>query len=1517
MRGVYRGCAIVALILIILSALAMQPVAGWAAPMDPTVAGPAGPAVPWPSVALSPSVSPSYVPAGATVTYQNVLTNSGDVAATGAWLAHTLPAGFTYVPGSARISWNGILMSNADPAISGRTLTWRGLTVPARRGDSFYGINTMVQERCAIGYIQWQLNHTRYLMGYHAYVKQLFYGINASFSDPLPCWTDFIIAAYERGLQPVIRLQGERDSSGWLKPRADWPGNYTSVAQAFARVASRLPRRDGYTLYLQIWNEPNLNLEWSGAANPTEYGQFLEQTAGAIRTMTGGDPRIVILNAPLSPGGDIHPTTFINEMFRAVPNSRWAFDRWASHAYPGNYPPELNIHNGRALNPLLTIDSYVPELQALAAWGRPYVPVFLSENGYALGQRVDWRYPAINEENRADYMQRAFRDYWQVWPELFGVASFQLSDPTGVWSAWNWVEGDNSLHAVYPAVLAIDKSNPYAASQIMVTFRAMAASWAGTFTSGVTAGADNTSIAPQNGVSPVVVYVPATATPTATATATSTPTATRTPTPTPTPTATATPAPTATATATTTATATPPPTATATPTPTATATATATATPTPTPAATETPTPTASVTVTTTPTPTATATATPTPTPAATETPTPTASVTVTATPTPTATATATPTVTATPTPSATASPTPPRTASPTITPVASLMRTLPVGQKPHGLAVDSLHGRVYVAHHNEPGVSVIDTMAAAVVDTVSLAGSAGGNGAAFDTTRGLLYVANKFTNDVARVAVYAGTAPVSLAVGAQPNGVAVDSATGIVYVANFADNTITLLHGPTAATIATVPGDGHPSFIALDPHRGRFYVTNHLGATVSVHNLATGALQKKIATGGGPYGIALDPARGRLYTANRDGVSVTIIDLTTDQVVKDMPLNCTPYQVAVNPLSGHLFVVCAQTQQMHIYDVDTTLWLAWVPVGRGAEEGIAVDLVTGRVYVSNGADDTVSVFQDNYALATATPTATVTATPTATATPTPTALATPTPTVTATAMPTKTPTPTATLTPEPTATATQPAATPTRTPTRMATSTASRTPTATPTPTRTPTPTLTPYKPGTADAYEPDDQPVEAKNLVAGQAAQQRTFHRPGDVDWARFEAVGGMLYAFTTTAAGGADPVLTVHGAGAAGQALPAAAEAPTLQPDGRSLWRAPVSGAYLLEIRDRNGQGGQGVRYTLALTAFAHRIYLPSIQTAEGPVGARVSGRAAALPLPDQPLTGVQALALDPRSGELYVVSQRTLTRYDPATGKILAQADIGREPGGVAFDPITQRIYVAGGEQAALLAFDAYTLRPVGRIAGLRQPGGVALAQDHVFVADTQAGIVHMAAADDLAVRATTTVGPGPYALAALPDLNRVFVALTGSDGIARLDSRTGALLGVTSLGGLGHPQGLAADADAGKIYALYLLSPRYRQIAVLDGRTGALEQIIPATLDRPLTFASALALDTGRRRLLVGDAGGVLAYDLNRQMWAAAPVADTSGSAPIFGLAVDAQRGVIFASGLADRAGRLLKTKDQP
>ena len=106
-----------------------------------------------------------------------------------------------------------------------------------------------------------------------------------------------------------------------------------------------------------------------------KYASFLVDVAEAIRSL--GDPRIIILNSALSPGGDYGYLAYIDAM-ATVPGAMDAFDVWASHPYPGNHPPEYNIHDGTATYRDATIDTYLLELERLTAHGRPGMQVLLT-----------------------------------------------------------------------------------------------------------------------------------------------------------------------------------------------------------------------------------------------------------------------------------------------------------------------------------------------------------------------------------------------------------------------------------------------------------------------------------------------------------------------------------------------------------------------------------------------------------------------------------------------------------------------------------------------------------------------------------------------------------------------------------------------------------------------------------------------------------------------------------------------------------------------------------------------------------------------------------------------------------------------------------------------------------------------------------------------------------------------------------------------------------------------------------
>lgn len=483
-----------------------------ASPMSP-----AAPAQAQSSLLLSAAVSPTSVQGGKEVTYTLIVQNGATWDGQGLSVAHTLPAGFTYVAGSTEIVLNNTVVSTANPAISGNKLTWANVPLTAARNSSHYGMHTFVQDRCQNDYINGQLDRVREAMGPGAYVKQLLYGITTGTSGAQACWVHFVNACYDRDLIPIVRLGGQHGGPYWVKPYSSSPGNYSQIAQAFARVVNDLPRRDGRPLYVEIWNEPNLDLEWSGQANAVEYAQFMVQTAAAIRALNR--PNTYILNGGLSPGGSgaNNHLTFIDAM-ATVPGAMQAFDIWSVHPYPGNRPPQLNLHEKSiSTHHDIAIDSYLLELQRLANHGRRGVRVLITETGYHLGAHNFPTFAAIDEHNRADYMMRAFRDYWVQWPEIMGVCPYQLVDPWGAWSVWDWLHTSGATRPQYDAVRGLNKTPSLVRSRLQVRFRARALDSSGTFASRVDVTSSNLGSATLTNTATVqVTSTQPTPTPTAT-----------------------------------------------------------------------------------------------------------------------------------------------------------------------------------------------------------------------------------------------------------------------------------------------------------------------------------------------------------------------------------------------------------------------------------------------------------------------------------------------------------------------------------------------------------------------------------------------------------------------------------------------------------------------------------------------------------------------------------------------------------------------------------------------------------------------------------------------------------------------------------------------------------------------------------------------------------------------------------------------------------------------------------------
>jgi DNA-binding beta-propeller fold protein YncE len=186
------------------------------------------------------------------------------------------------------------------------------------------------------------------------------------------------------------------------------------------------------------------------------------------------------------------------------------------------------------------------------------------------------------------------------------------------------------------------------------------------------------------------------------------------------------------------------------------------------------------------------------------------------------------------------------------------------------------------------------------------------------------------------------------------------------------------------------------PSKAAADSGEGRVYVSHHKeidngAAAIDSQTDEFLYYYTRMHASQGRYGLDVDPEQDRLFIAARDAGLIVIqpADLPNQepQTVKLDPPR-VPYVVAFNPATGHLFVTAADDNLVVVLDPDNIQWnvgrwlyvrgrpvfllsqtnAGWIkeiPVGSGAEEGIAVNPRTGYVYVTNADDDTVSVIRD------------------------------------------------------------------------------------------------------------------------------------------------------------------------------------------------------------------------------------------------------------------------------------------------------------------------------------------------------------------------------------------------------------------------------------------------------------------------------------------------------------------------------------------------------------------------
>ncbi len=227
----------------------------------------------------------------------------------------------------------------------------------------------------------------------------------------------------------------------------------------------------------------------------------------------------------------------------------------------------------------------------------------------------------------------------------------------------------------------------------------------------------------------------------------------------------------------------------------------------------------------------------------------------------------------------------------------------IPVGSGPVGVAVNPTTNRIYVNNFSwgSGSVSVIDGATNTEIDT----DADPGNGitripvgdrphlVAVNTITNRVYVANWGTNDVSVIDGASNTVVATIPVGTYPIGVAINPTTNRIYVSNsFLDiSDVSVIDGTTNTEIDTDgdPGNGitripvgsGPAGLSANPTTNRVYVANTQSDDVSVIDQASNTVVYTVSVGNRPYGVGVNPTTNRIYVTNVDSGSVTVMEET------------------------------------------------------------------------------------------------------------------------------------------------------------------------------------------------------------------------------------------------------------------------------------------------------------------------------------------------------------------------------------------------------------------------------------------------------------------------------------------------------------------------------------------------------------------------------------------------------------------------------------------------------------
>ena len=296
----------------------------------------------------------------------------------------------------------------------------------------------------------------------------------------------------------------------------------------------------------------------------------------------------------------------------------------------------------------------------------------------------------------------------------------------------------------------------------------------------------------------------------------------------------------------------------------------------------------------------------------------------------------------------------------------------LPAHSRKGGFDHAAVHyefSRLYVAHTSNDDVDVVDSASDRFLRSIH--GLKGVAGVLVSEERGLLFTANRGENTISIFSTGREEEVMRLSVGIRPNGLAFDSSRGLLLVANVGDpeignsSSVSMIDVSQKAVIGTVVLPGRPRWAVYDEGTAAFYLNiADPPLIVEIDAKTPSKMRERYKVPAkGPHGLDLDPQRRHLFSAC-DGEKLIAVHLDSGEIRLVGELSGPPDVVFFNSSLSRVYVAVGDPGVIDVFDARRMKLLETVSTEKGAHT-LAVDQKKNKVYAFLPDTHRAAVYQD------------------------------------------------------------------------------------------------------------------------------------------------------------------------------------------------------------------------------------------------------------------------------------------------------------------------------------------------------------------------------------------------------------------------------------------------------------------------------------------------------------------------------------------------------------------------